>query len=468
LPLPDALFGTNVQAQLVLAVSLGALTAWCFYLFLRALSLGPIHAMPIAVLSFLFPWSDASRLWATASINNLAVCAYLIGSVVALRGLRAGGFRSVVLHGAAMILYLLSLVIYEVAACAIALSILLYRTRAPLQRATRRWFLDLLLVLTVLGLSAIYTSRVRFVASPTQRLHDIPDFAQQGLAILASSFLPSALDSRIAKAAMLVGITAVIAYALMQSRKAQRDELRDWLRVLGVAALGVVAAYVMFLGSSLYPSSQGLDTRLHLFAGLALSASCYAIVALAVNLLPFGSRQSLALIAAGGLVLAVGFGIRARDDIDRWDAAPVAQRNFIAALKRTVQRPPSNSTIFSFGYPGEISPGIPIFSHEWDLNGALRLSYNDPSLNGLPILRRDQINCEKHLVYASSVGRGHGAKYGKAIFVDVTTHHRLILRSQSECAAALRHFSPGPLVALDHELASAGTASTRWGAWNSR
>lgn len=50
LPLPDALFGDNAEAHLAMAVCLGALTSLCFYVFLRALTLEPIHAAIIAVL----------------------------------------------------------------------------------------------------------------------------------------------------------------------------------------------------------------------------------------------------------------------------------------------------------------------------------------------------------------------------------------------------------------------------------
>jgi hypothetical protein len=58
-----------------MAIALGVATSVCFYAFLRALSIEPIHAAAIALLSLLFPWSEAARLWPTASINNLAVCA---------------------------------------------------------------------------------------------------------------------------------------------------------------------------------------------------------------------------------------------------------------------------------------------------------------------------------------------------------------------------------------------------------
>jgi hypothetical protein len=447
LPLPDALFGTNAKGHLAMAIALGVATSVCFYAFLRALSIEPIHAAAIALLSLLFPWSEAARLWPTASINNLAVCAYLLGSVVALRGLRSHGGRAILTHGGALVLYLLSLLIYEVAACAIALSVILYRTRASLRDATTRGLADVLLVVSVLGVSAVFTSRVRHVGSPTERIADVPAFSRQGLSILAASFLPQDVPSVAAKGLVLLLIAAVLGCALVLSREPRREYLRRWLRICAVAALGIGSAYLMFLGSTLYPSSPGLDTRFHVFGGLAFAASCYAILVISVEVLPLRTRGAFAIATAAGLVLALGFAHRLRDDIGRWDSGARAQRQFLSALKRTAPASPGGSTIFSFGYPGEAAPGIPIFTHFWDLNGAVRLTFDDPSLFGLPVYGRDRVVCEKAFVYLTSAGLEHSASYGRAIFADVMDSREVTVRSQTACQSARRMFSPGPYVA---------------------
>ena len=253
LPVPYAVFGNDVGAHLAMAVGLGTATSFCFYIFLRALSIEPSGAFAISLLSLLFPWSEAARVWPTASINNLAVCAYLLGTVVALNGLRLEGRRAVLRHGMAALLYLLSLLIYEVAGCAIALSIVLYRTRTSLRRAATRWLFDVLLVVVVLSVSAVYTSRVRHVGSLAERITDVPQFSKQGVSIFASSFLPSAFDSMVPKGTVLVACALITGYASFLARDPSRETLRRWLGVLAVATLGLASAYVMFLGSGLYP-----------------------------------------------------------------------------------------------------------------------------------------------------------------------------------------------------------------------
>jgi hypothetical protein len=449
LPLPYALFGHNAQAHLAMAVCLGALTSLCFYVFLRALTLEPIHAASIAILALIFPWSEAARLWPTASLNNLAVCAYLLGTVVALHRLQFRGKRAVLTHGAALALYLFSLVTYEVAGCAIALSVVVYRVRTSLRHAATRWAADLVLVVAVLSISAAYTSNVRHVGSLSQRIHDIPAFSRQGLSIFASSFLPRALDSATSERVALVVLGAIIAYAVVVARDPTRESLRRWLRVLAIAALGVAAAYVMFLGSTIFPSGRGLDTRLHVFAGLAFATSCYATVVVAVELVAPERRVVVALAAGGSLVLGLGFADRLRSDSERWANATRSQQTFVAALKQTLPRPAAGSTIFSFGYPGGEVRGLPIFSHNWDMNGVLRLTYHDPSLYGLPVYGRGAVVCQHTLVYVTEFGPEHASRYRRTLFVDVRRRSVVRIDSQRSCQRAIERFRPGPAYVVD-------------------
>jgi hypothetical protein len=445
LPVPYALLGNHPAAHLAMGVVLGVLTALCFYVFLRALSLESLHAGTIALLSLLFPWSEAARLWPTASINNLAVCAYLLGTVIALRGLRFEGRRAVLIHGLAVILYVLSVLIYEVAACAILLSVLLYRTRAPLRRAARRWLVDVVVVVSLLGVSAVYTSRVRHVGSLAERLADIPHFSRQGLSIFASAFLPRALDAAPAKVVALLVVAGLIGRAAVVALDPRRRELRRWLSIFALATAGLVSAYVMFLGSTIYPLDGGLDTRLNIFAGLAFVTLSYAVLVITAELLRLERGVLFAAIALASVLLALNFGDRLRADIRRWDRATVLQRDFLSALKQTAQRPSAGSTIYTFGYPAEVPPGIPIFTHYWDMNGAVRLTFNDPSLDGRPIYVPGGVVCTRAFVYPTRFGLKYASNYGKTLFVDLRAHKALVVRSQSRCDEAKKMFRPGAL-----------------------
>jgi hypothetical protein len=439
---PYALFGNDPQTHLAMAVGLGLAVSLCFYVLLRELSMEPIHAAIIAILSLLFPWSDAARLWPTASINNLSVCAYLLGTTVALRALRLSSRKAVFMHCGALALYLTSLLIYEVAGLAIVLSIVLYRTRASFRRAARPWLADVALVLGVLGTSAIFTSKVRHVGSVADRISDIPPFTSQGVSIFASTFLPHRFESSASKEAVAVVIALLMGWALWAARDPSRTNLRRWLGIFGLATLGVAAAYFMFLGSFFLPVHEGIGTRVHTFAGLAFAVLCYATIVIAADLV--ARRRSTVLVVVASSLLALGFANRVRADIGRWDRAANAQDAFLVAFKKTLPRPPSGSTIFSFGYPGSEAPGIPIFTHDWDLNGALRLTFDDPSLSGLPIYEPGTVACNRAWAYPTDFGIEYGSPYRRAMFVDVVRRRAVRIDSQESCVSQLERFVPGP------------------------
>jgi hypothetical protein len=107
-------------------------------------------------------------------------------------------------------------------------------------------------------------------------------------------------------------------------------------------------------------------------------------------------------------------------------------------------RPPAGTTIFSFGYPGQEAPGLPIFSQNWDTNGVLRLTYHEPSLYGLPIYGRGEAVCRHTLVYATEFGPEHASRYGRAVFVDLLRGSALRIDSQRSCQRAIEGFRPGP------------------------
>jgi hypothetical protein len=461
-PLPYALFGLDPSYHLALAIMLAALTSLSFFAFLRALGVEFPHALAMALLSVVFPWADATRLWPSGAMNNVAVIAYFAGSVAALRALALWDVdrrRAAVLHGGAAALYLVSILTYEVAPAAIVLSGLLYRTRVPWRALRVRWLADAVLVLVPLGISLVVTSRVRHVGSLSDRVADLPHFVGQGLTLFASIFVPPSVSASWAaswritspaagKLVVLAAALAVVIVAVARSRRAEERELRKWLYRAAGGACGVGAAYVMFLGSGLVPLFfPGLDDRTNTFAAFGFVVAAYSLVALVARLIG-GRRRVLtaALVTAGTLVIGVGFVQRVREDIGRYDAAAVEQRHFLERVKIALPRPAHGSTIFTFGYRAEVAPGVPIFKYTWDLGGAVDLWWNDRSLRAIPVYGRD-VWCRRTDVGTPEFATEPAAAYGRAIFVDVPTGRTRRIRSRRACASARKVFRPGPVVA---------------------
>lgn len=223
LAVPPVLFGDSVVAWLFMAVALGAATSTCFYLVLRTLCLQRIHAGAIAALTLLVPWSSSGRLWATASVNNVAICFFLIGLVVALRALRRSGNGGRGLHALAVLLYVISVLTYELAGTAALLAGALYLTRAPRREAMTRWASDVVAVSAALVWSAAATEK--YIAPLWSQLSQAPGFAVDGLRLLGQATLPFGVS----RVAGLLAFVAVIVVALLM-RQRGNEELQASLR----------------------------------------------------------------------------------------------------------------------------------------------------------------------------------------------------------------------------------------------
>jgi hypothetical protein len=459
-PLPFALFGVHPAYHLAAAVVLAALTSLSFFGLLRALGVEVPHALAMALLALVFPWVGAARLWPAGSLNNIAVIAYFLGSVVALQALSLWDHhrrRAILLHLLAAVLYLISILTYEVAPAAILLSGLLYRTRVSWRALRGRWLFDAVLVLVPLAISLRMTSLVRHVGSFSERVMALPHFVGQDLTLFASLFVPrdvssswssswDATSSAAGKILVLAGSAAVAGAAVARACRRGEPELRRWLHRAAGGAVGVAAAHVMFLGSGLYPLFYpGLDDRINTFAAFGFVVVAYSVLALAALLI--GGRRgraAIAVLTTGAILIGLGSIQRVRDDVDRYDTAAAEQRQLLDGLESALPHPRPGSTIFTFGFPGKSAPGVPIFETTWDLQSAVALLLNDPSLHAIPVYG-ESVVCGRAEVSAMAFGPESATSYGRAVFVDVPTARTLTIRSLRECARARELFTPGPV-----------------------
>src|SRR3954468_5415900 len=85
LPLPHLLFGSSAPLHLALALALAVAAGAAFFALLRALGGRREFALGAAGLALVFPWSDSTRLWATASLNLVALVLFFAAATLALR-----------------------------------------------------------------------------------------------------------------------------------------------------------------------------------------------------------------------------------------------------------------------------------------------------------------------------------------------------------------------------------------------
>ena len=452
LPLPHALFGLDPRGHLALAIGLGVLASLCLYGLLRTVAIERLHAGAIAALVLVFPWSDATRLWATASANNLALCLYLLGAVVALRGLRQSGRRALGLHATAVCLYVSSVLTYEVAALAILAGGLLYAARSSWSQALRRWPLDVVAVGAALALVALNTPRE--VRAPGELLARASTFADEGLSVLAAAAMPFGSSPRLALLAVLAAViaTSAVVERGLPRGDPERERLRRWLCVALAGALAIVLGYAMFVpGEDHYsPLKDGLSNRINLLAALGHVMLVYSVAVLATALVAramsgVGARAAtIALPSLAAGALALGYASEIRVHMAGYARTTDYQERLLGVI-RSEARAPSGATIYTFGHKVYTAPGLAAFRH-WDLKGAVRVALADPTLDAYPIYPGVEWVCGATAMHPRS--RFYSAEqslsaYGKGVWVDFAGGRAVVVSGREQCLALQESFRPG-------------------------
>jgi hypothetical protein len=453
LPGVHALLGLHPAAHILLGLVLNVLTALCFFAYLRELRVPAFPAGLMAALTLIFPWSDSMRLWATASINTVGVILYLLGTIAALRGLGAGSPRRRRLLGAiGVVLVVLGVLTYEVAAAAALLSVFLYAREVPRRVAVRRWLVDVVAVVAAAGFVALNTPR---------RKESLAGMVDHGFDILreSASLLARAVEpfGAAPRGLVLVAVAALVAAALiLRSRLAPgspaRAELGRWLLLAGAGAVAVLASYALLVPADGHylPLAPGVNNRINLLAALPYAVLVVALAMLAGTLaLGRGERSATGpALLATGLCAVVGAGWlhRTIDDRRAWDRAAADQDRVLQAIEAAVPDDrPRGSTLYTFGAPTYAADQIPVFSVSWDLKGAARLRLDDRSLTAYAIDPRGQIACRPERVepLGPSYEPRESAAYGRAFFVDVPARGAVRIDGRAQCERERARLLPG-------------------------
>jgi len=455
-PLTHLVFGPNPWLHNAWSIVLAVAMATALYAVLRRVAIRPVHAGAIALLVLLFPWSDAARFWATASHINLSIAMGLAGILLALRGLdaRAAGRGGWALHAAALVLYALSVLTYEIAGLVLLFAGALYLTRLEWPVVRLRWAADIAVIVPCLAWNALRADRV---GSSVAEMRDHADaIADGGATVLALAAMPF---GSVGRQAILTGLVAVVVAAavvraLMPAHDEARPVLGRWLTIVAAGLLVEVAGWILYVPADAYynPASAGAGNRVNVMAAIGIVIAVYGAFVLLSTLLwrglPHWRRLAVATSAALAIVIALGYADDVRKDRQVWVRASASADRALAAIEKALPDPPAGSTIYTFGYPGGEAPGITIFGYTWDLVGAIRLTYDDPSLAGYPMLGATQIDCGRDGL--APIGPGWTgaqlARYGSAYFVDVPSGRTKRIDSRRECLAARPYFVPGPPV----------------------
>jgi hypothetical protein len=453
-PFKYALLGANMAAQLTLAVALGVAVAALLYGLLRHFRVPPLHAWAIAALVVVYPSFDSVRLWEAASLPSVALIFALSGIWLALIALER---RSWPLHACAALLYVISILTYEITLPLIAGAGLLYVADAGWRRARAPWGLGIAAVLVAGLWNGLHTNRE--VSGLSGDLHHLKEIFDSGATVLGSTLIPVGATPRTTLAlVVLAAVLAAGAAAYLAAPSRWRDPgwgLREWL-FLAAAGLAVAAlGWIMFIPADPYytPSLLGYTNRVNAVSGLGLVICVYAALGVGVTLLaalvPRLRPWSAWAILGLAVLLGASYVHVLERHIDIWDEAYRQQRVAIDRIKAVYPDLPPESTLFTSAYPAYYTLGVPIFSANWDLNGMVKMEYDDGSLEGYPLFEGSSLECRPDgIAMSGAVESRDVTPYGDAHLLNLQTQRHSTPRDRRQCEAEIANYPPGPLYVM--------------------
>jgi len=403
-------------------------------------------AAVIATLALTFPYSDSVWLWGVLSLTSLAISAALLGVILALRALRSTGRRALALHAASLALYVASILSYEAFAVAGCLSGLLYAHVVGLRRARVRWALDVLVIGVTLAFARFALPIDVATPSRTQSLagmiHHAGLIVARGARLIGAAALPvTGASPWIGAGALAAVVVAAAAMRLCLPRgDVARAELGRWLALAGAGAVAALAAWAVYVPATDHylPSLAGTVNRVNAAAAIGIAVLLYSCVVLSGRMLVRLTRlpASAGALLVGATALALGGGYLARSlaDARAWDAAAADQRTLLAGMHAALPRPPGEATVFVYGAPASVGPGIPVLNTTLDLTSAMRVSYSSPRLLGVPIAASAGVACGPRGPLAAGVT----GVYGRSYLLDVAASRPLPLLGRLQCTAVRR------------------------------
>jgi hypothetical protein len=451
LPAIYEVFGMRAGLHLALATLTAVALSGVLYWLLRTLAIERLHAGAMAVLVLLFPASDANRLWAAASIALPAIALYLAGAVLALKGLAARGRRAVAFHAGAILLYLLSVMTYEIAAGAILLSLLLYRLRGGWRAAVPRWLFDVAAVVPVL---VFVTSGSWNEPQPLgTTVRHAGTVADQAVTVLADAAVPFGdPDTAVVIALLaLVAATGALVSRLRPPADPVSRELTRWLRVALAAVCAIAIGYAIFIPAdpdSYSPLMPGQGNRVNGLAAIGFVLLIYALAMVAATLVAQRARLwrewSAGVAIALALVLSLGWLNRIDAHTTDWDRSAALQAEVVRRIDRTVRTPRPDTTIYAVRFPTVAAPGVPVFAATWDLAGALAIEWDEPTISAFPAVPGTSLACGERTISAHNwldAFDPQTAVYGRAVVVDVAATRAVPVRDRTSCVSAARRLS---------------------------
>jgi hypothetical protein len=449
-PLKYLVFGTHLEYLLAISVVLAVLAACLGYAVLRVLGVPTYHAWLVSALTIAYPWYDSTRFWESTNAITWAAVLAFAGIWMALVGLSRESWR---LHAGAALLYLLSMLSYEMTLPFIAVMGVVYTIRNGWRAARLRWGVDLLMVVIAAVWIRAHTSKE--VSGISGDLSHLKLIVSQGGELLARTLYPFGTNPHTSP--LLIGLAAVfaagvVAYFRLPGAQATKSGwgLRGWLLLGGGGLLLAFVSWTIFIPADPYytPSVFGFTNRVNGFAGFGLVIAVYAALGIVGYAARWLAKGRPWVAAATTISLAVMLGAAYAHVLERhsrlWRDAYRYEVEAKNRIHGTFPDLPRGTTLFAANYPANVTLGVPIFTAILDLSGMVKLTYEDPTLRAYPITEELVLECLPTGMRIRAGGVSP-SPYGTARLIDLQTGKTSTPHGRRECLAEKPKYPPGPL-----------------------
>ncbi|MGA2162959.1 MAG: hypothetical protein ABSH36_00645 [Solirubrobacteraceae bacterium] len=402
------LLGSHVKLMLAFSAAMRFLLVAILYGLLRELRFSWLAAVAIAGLTLLFPTADSTWLWIGASELSFAVACVLLGCLLNLRAMKNGESPRLPLRVIGLALIATGILSYELVIPIGLASGALYLTRARPRQVLREWGIDVLVLGIVIIVFTFHT--VPLVQGTDD--HELSSYAlmgehahvifSQSATLLTHSLLPYGTPRNVTVLGMLATIlmlAVVVSYMLKPSDEARRA-LRRWLIVTAAGVLFIGLGYVFLVPANIYyrPLQVGVGNRTNDITAIGYALIVYSSAALVGTLVFRELRSSRLLVGTltALITVVIGAGYVRQIDTDEaaWHQSTVLQHMILTTLRTHIAPPPRGTSVITLDAPTETAPGVTVFSVSWDLNSAVQLLWNDPTLKAYPMAPGLQITCK--------------------------------------------------------------------------
>ncbi|MCI0602241.1 hypothetical protein L0156_04445 [bacterium] len=370
-----------------------------FYGVLSQLSQPRLVCVSVPLLFGLIPHYSTDRFWPILFCANLSMASYFLSFCCDLQMLKVSGLRIWLWKLLGILFLFAGTLAYEVFLPLFLLStFLIWKRNQQLnesnQGITGRKLVCLvgtnfIALLLVILFKAFTTTRV-IMQGPMDHViwfiqliakAVVVSYGKYGieLPLLISRILRDYPDWKILAVSLCVGI-AVFLYLHRLAIRSGSSELRRYGNLFFIGLLVFILGYLIFItNENADPTPAGLNNRTSIAATVGVALSIVGIIGWLAG--KIRSENFRLLLFCSFLAFFCGAGVLVTNTIAHfWIVAYSKQENVLADIRRQYPSLPPQSTLLLDGVCPYMGPGI-VFESNWDLAGALRLFYQDHSLN---------------------------------------------------------------------------------------